>query len=72
MELARPRPMTEQLLTVGQVADQLQVSRWFVYDHGDELGLVKIGGRNRYQAERVAKLHRKPRAGAGPYQRRLA
>jgi hypothetical protein len=41
------------VLTVGQVAELLQVSRWFVYTHGEELGLVKLGGANRYLRERV-------------------
>jgi predicted DNA-binding transcriptional regulator AlpA len=42
-----------QLLRVEDVAELLNVSRWFVYDHGEELGLVKIGGSNRYRLERV-------------------
>ncbi len=42
-----------ELLTVGQVAEWLQTSKWFVYDHGLDLGLVKIGGANRYRAEIV-------------------
>jgi len=29
------------------------MSVWFVYDHGDELGKVKVGGANRYLAEAV-------------------
>jgi hypothetical protein len=41
------------LLTVDQVAERLQTSRWFVYAHGQELGLVKVGGANRYLPERV-------------------
>lgn len=41
------------LLKVDQVAGLLNVSRWFVYDHGDDLGLVKIGGANRYRLDRV-------------------
>lgn len=41
------------VLTVPQVAELLGVSRWFVYDHGPELGLVKVGGANRYLRERV-------------------
>jgi hypothetical protein len=41
------------LLKVEEVAALLNVSRWFVYDHGDELGLVKIGGANRYRLDRV-------------------
>jgi predicted DNA-binding transcriptional regulator AlpA len=46
-------PKAERLLKVDEVAALLSVSRWFVYDHGDELGLVKIGGSNRYRRERV-------------------
>jgi predicted DNA-binding transcriptional regulator AlpA len=42
-----------KVLTVEQVARLLQVSRWFVYEHGEELGLVKLGGANRYLRERV-------------------
>src|SRR3954468_15750678 len=45
--------MTERSLKVDEVAELLQVSRWFVYDHGDELGLVKIGGANRYRVDQV-------------------
>lgn len=41
------------VLTVGQVAELLQVSRWFVYTHGEELGLIKVGGANRYLRGRV-------------------
>ncbi len=41
------------LLTAEQVAERLAMSIWFVYDHGAELGKVKIGGSNRYLAERV-------------------
>lgn len=41
------------LLRVEQVAALLNVSRWFVYDHGEELGLVKIGGANRYRLDRI-------------------
>jgi hypothetical protein len=37
------------LLTAVEVAELLNVSKWFVYDHGEELGLVKIGGANRYR-----------------------
>ncbi len=56
------------VLTVDQVADLLQVSRWFVYDHGDELGLVKIGGSNRYLPERVERYlaERQSRRPAAP------
>ena len=39
----------DQLLTATQVAELLNVSKWFVYDHGDELGLVKVGAANRYR-----------------------
>ncbi len=45
--------LARQLLTVAEVAALLHVSRWFVYDHGVELGLVKIGGANRYRLEAV-------------------
>lgn len=46
--------MTEPLLlTVEQVAETLQVSKWFVYDHPEELGLVKLGRSNRYSRQRV-------------------
>ncbi len=46
--------MTERrFLTAAEVAEQLGMSVWFVYDHGVELGKVKIGGSNRYLAERV-------------------
>lgn len=41
------------LLTVEQVADLLQVSRWWIYDHGRELGLIKLGSVNRYPRQRV-------------------
>jgi hypothetical protein len=41
------------LLTVEEVAERLRTSRWFVYSHGQELGLVKVGGANRYLPERV-------------------
>jgi hypothetical protein len=41
------------LLKVEQVAALLNVSRWFVYDHGADLGLVKIGGANRYRLDRI-------------------
>jgi predicted DNA-binding transcriptional regulator AlpA len=47
------RAHTQGLLKVEDVAALLNVSRWFVYDHGEELGLVKIGGANRYLRERV-------------------
>ena len=40
-------------LTVDEVATRLGMSRWFVYSHGDDLGLVKFGGANRYRADRV-------------------
>jgi excisionase family DNA binding protein len=43
----------DALLTVGQVAELLNVSKWFVYDHGHELGLVKVGGANRYRRSAV-------------------
>ncbi len=46
-------PESAQVLTVQQVAEALQVSRWFVYDHGPELGLRKVGGANRYLRETV-------------------
>jgi hypothetical protein len=42
-----------RFLTVQEVADRLGMSPWFVYDHGDELGLVKFGGANRYREDRV-------------------
>jgi hypothetical protein len=45
--------MTRPLLTLDEVATLLRVSKWFVYDHGDELGLVKVGGKNCYQPDRV-------------------
>jgi len=41
------------LLTTSQVAALLQVSRWWVYDHGEDLGRVDLGGRHRYLRERV-------------------
>lgn len=41
------------LLTVTEVAAVLHVSCWFVYEHGEELGLVKVGGANRYDQEAV-------------------
>ena len=41
------------LLSAKQVAARLGVSVWFVYDHGAELGLVKLGGANRYRPEAV-------------------
>jgi hypothetical protein len=41
------------LWTARQVAARLGVSVWFVYDHGQELGLVKVGGANRYRPEVV-------------------
>jgi excisionase family DNA binding protein len=40
-------------LTVDEVARRLGMSRWFVYSHGHELGLVKFGGANRYRSDRV-------------------
>jgi len=40
-------------LTVDEVATRLGMSKWFVHSHGDELGLVKFGGANRYRADRV-------------------
>ncbi len=46
-------PAGALVLTVDQVAEALQVSRWFVYDHGPELGLKKVGGANRYLRETV-------------------
>ncbi len=45
--------MNRPLLTLDEVATLLRVSKWFIYDHGDELGLVKVGGKNCYQADRV-------------------
>lgn len=42
-----------RLLTPEQVAERLVMSVWWVYDHPRELGLVKIGGANRYRADRV-------------------
>jgi predicted DNA-binding transcriptional regulator AlpA len=41
------------LLTTEEVAELLQVSKWWVYDHGAELGRVDLGGRHRYLRERV-------------------
>ena len=45
------------VLTVDQVAEALQVSRWFVYDHRQELGGFQLGkgsrGRLRFLRERV-------------------
>ena len=48
-----PEPMSPLLLTTSQVAALLQVSRWWVYDHGEDLGRVDLGGRHRYLRERV-------------------
>jgi len=42
-----------RFLTAAEVAEQLGMSVWFVYDHGAELGKVKIGGANRYLADQV-------------------
>ncbi len=50
---ARSTAARKRLLKVDEVATLLNVSRWFVYDHGAELGLVKIGGLNRYRRDRV-------------------
>lgn len=44
---------SSRLLTARQVADLLAVDPTFVYRHPLELGLVKVGGANRYRAERV-------------------
>jgi hypothetical protein len=41
------------LLTARQVADLLAVDASFVYRRPLELGLIKVGGANRYRAERV-------------------
>ena len=46
--------MTEPLLlTTEQVAELLQVSRWWVYDHGAELGRIEGMRPHRYLRERV-------------------
>jgi len=42
-----------EFLTVKEVAERISMSRWFVYSHGRELGLVKFGGSNRYRLDRV-------------------
>jgi predicted DNA-binding transcriptional regulator AlpA len=51
-------PVAPLVLTVEQVAELLQVSRWWVYDHGAELGRVKLGDGPRapvrFLRERVA------------------
>ena len=41
------------LLTTEQVAELLQVSRWWVYDHGHELGRIEGMRPHRYLRERV-------------------
>lgn len=41
------------LLTTEQVAQLLQVSRWWVYDHGVELGRIEGMRPHRYPRERV-------------------
>jgi len=45
-----PSPL---LLTTRDVAALLQVSKWWVYAHGADLGRVDLGGRHRYLRERV-------------------
>ncbi len=45
------------LLTAGEVAERLNVSKRFVYDHADRLGRVQIGTRKvRFQADAVDKF----------------
>ncbi len=59
--------MMDRLLTVDQVAEMLAVSKWYVYDHGVELGLVKVGGCNRYRQEAIeAYLSRQATPTAAP------
>jgi excisionase family DNA binding protein len=55
-----------RFLTVEQVAERFGVSRWWVYDHADELGRVKFGAAVRfpvaavdeYEAERLEEAAR--------------
>lgn len=61
--------MTESplLLTTEQVAQLLQVSRWWVYDHGDELGRLEGMRPHRYLRERVEEFVReRARPAASP------
>jgi hypothetical protein len=58
--LARVQPQQRRLLDARQVAQLLGVSREWVYDHQDELGVQRLGGgddarrpRLRFDAERV-------------------
>ncbi len=40
-----------ELLTTAEAAELLRVSEWWIYMHGEELGVRKVGGRNRYPVE---------------------
>lgn len=54
---------TPMLLTARQVAELLQISLAFVYENPKELGLVKVGGANRYPREALdAYVARRSRA----------
>ena len=43
----------EELLTVQQVADQLQLKRSWVYAHADDLGAYRLGKYLRFSWDRV-------------------
>ena len=62
--------MSEQLLlTTEQVAQLLQVSRWWVYDHGAELGRIEGMRPHRYLRERVEEYVRERAARPTPTSR---
>lgn len=70
-ELVAPRPPA-RLLTVGQVAEMLQVRPEWVYDHAEELGAFRLGGgrgRLRFDPQQVRERLRPP-AVAPPVPRR--
>jgi hypothetical protein len=56
-ELQGSQPGREQLLDASQVADRFRVSRYYVYEHADELGAIRLGdgpkARLRFDPEHV-------------------
>jgi hypothetical protein len=44
---ARGRPRGEELVNAAKLAELLGVSRDYVYDHAEELGAIRLSGRDR-------------------------
>jgi len=58
--------MTQQLLTVSEIADRLQVQPSWVYTHADALGAIRIGKYLRFEWELTIARIRERVADLGP------